>query len=106
MRPGAHRLLAGLVDDALELTEDLRAGSGNPILHATAEALTATKGLLALAADGTEPDRRDVVLRDALDSIRAASTAIRFALVEEGDRQRSRRGRTCGCAAAADSAAD
>jgi len=103
---GAYRLLAGLVDDALELTEDLRADSVDPIVHATAEALTATRALLALAAAPVPfpphpPDRRDKVLRDALDSIRAAATAIRFALIEEGDRRRSSRSHSPGSTTAA-----
>ena len=103
-RPAAHDLLAGLVADALAVSEDLRARSADPVLHAAVEALTAARDLLGLAAGAgadtdddpagpPAPDRRDAVLRDALDSIRAASTAIRFALVEEGDRQRARRPR-------------
>jgi hypothetical protein len=101
-RLAVHDLLAILVEDALAVSEDLRAHSADPVLHAAVEALTAARDLLGLAAgDDAEddaavpppPDRRDAILRDALDSIRAASTAIRFALVEEGDRQRARRAR-------------
>lgn len=106
--PASYHLLAGLVEDALALSEDLRARSADPALHAAVESLTATRDLLGLAAGGDASDgygdadaeagsgRRDAVLREALDSIRAASSAIRFALVEEGDRQRSRRTRTDG----------
>lgn len=108
--PQAAARLAALVSEACALAEERRADSTDPAVHAVAEALTAAHALLELNHDqacARRPDasgphddsrrvhqcgeeRRESVIRAALDSIRAASGTLRFALVEEVDDRRGR----------------
>ena len=90
--------LPALVVQAGELAHEARRHGSDPLIQAAAEAIEAADILLRLWAPTAPVSPADRVQRlsQALESVRAASVAVRFAIVETGDHDRRTRARGAG----------
>ena len=86
---GSKRL-AKLIAPAKSFADKIRPANSDPVLHSGLEALEAAEFLVHLSANlGSDYQAYRIdQLHEALNAIRAAEVAIRFAIAAEGDRSR------------------